>query len=261
MLGQVGAHPRVRGDVQQSTRPRWSQQGSPPRARGRPFRNVDGGGGDGLTPACAGTSSRTGSTALRAWAHPRVRGDVQIELIEPESVRGSPPRARGRPHTVHGRRQRAGLTPACAGTSNPCAAKTPTHRAHPRVRGDVAERDSVVRAGWGSPPRARGRPAMSMTTPPDTGLTPACAGTSPSGPPARWCPWAHPRVRGDVQAHGWPWSGRRGLTPACAGTSAASCCCVHQPRAHPRVRGDVTRPSRPVASCQGSPPRARGRRA
>ena len=56
---------------------------------------------------------------------------------DPQTVRGSPPRARGRPALVAIRSWPMGLTPACAGTSIDYGAGILTKRAHPRVRGDV----------------------------------------------------------------------------------------------------------------------------
>ena len=233
------AHPRVRGDVKVYGHGQVLVVGSPPRARGRPRCDRPHQPGQGLTPACAGTSSGHAKAVAALWAHPRVRGDVLADSLARGEAPGSPPRARGRPTERQQRVSGRGLTPACAGTS----AKSP---AAPLV-------------DEGSPPRARGRLSGGQLEPSRLGLTPACAGTSPAGAPTRLRHGAHPRVRGDVPTPpqveaptaGSPprARGRRsldsltrgtcGLTPACAGTS----------------RGK----DRNIGRTEGSPPRARGR--
>ena len=154
-----------------------------------------------------------------------------------------------------------------------------TNRAHPRVRGDDLPRADTHRLGRGSPPRARGRPAVLLQDRASRRLTPACAGTTgrstcrPAG-----C-WAHPRVRGDdpdvirvedvisgspPRARGRPRRGREleldvRLTPACAGTTQSTPPRRASSQAHPRVRGDDSGRICSSAVARGSPPRARGR--
>ena len=235
----VRAHPRVRGDVSKGIYASGPASGSPPRARGRRA----GGGADGvdrgLTPACAGTSGSRGKPGFHRWAHPRVRGDVSGRYLAPMSARGSPPRARGR----HRPRVPVGAQP----------------RAHPRVRGDVARSRVRHGRGGGSPPRARGRQVQAIHRELCRGLTPACAGTSPSPIPCGSSCGAHPRVRGDVVDKRQPRSGLSGLTPACAGTSSGGWTRATLHRAHPRVRGDVPIVMPSNGATMGSPPRARGR--
>ena len=55
-VGDIGAHPRVRGDVTDAGWTADERTGSPPRARGRHVSRRLGAGARGLTPACAGTS-------------------------------------------------------------------------------------------------------------------------------------------------------------------------------------------------------------
>ena len=274
------AHPRVRGDVALVALTVVVGAGSPPRARGRPRSirpgwwrswahprvrgDVGEGGRDfgltgGLTPACAGTSRACRPGWVSRRAHPRVRGDVSTVGLACMTPLGSPPRARGRHQRHVCQWHQRGLTPACAGTSGGQVRHRLHFRAHPRVRGDVVRMLTADELRQGSPPRARGRPWRRAATSGGRGLTPACAGTSGRRPPTHSTPWAHPRVRGDVQAAARAASqaagspprarGRReqerhpfrveGLTPACAGTSRWRMARGVTPRAHPRVRGDV----------------------
>ena len=95
-----------------------------------------------------------------------------------EANQGSPPRARGRRRRLPRQPDDAGLTPACAGTSSHSRKVCPRNWAHPRVRGDVLLREIEYGIRVGSPPRARGRPAVMVSSVSWLGLTPACAGTS-----------------------------------------------------------------------------------
>ena len=213
----------------------------------------------GLTPACAGTSTKTSTSCQTARAHPRVRGDVAPLEITQLAGRGSPPRARGRQLVGAGALRDHGLTPACAGTSRTAPPAANFGRAHPRVRGDVDFCDGCGFGDEGSPPRARGRLGRDRVADRAAGLTPACAGTSTSPDPRmvgkRGSP---PRARGRQVGANPPFDGF-GLTPACAGTSHLCRAGPVLPGAHPRVRGDVTAMACSVKIGRGSPPRARGR--
>ena len=258
--GRRRAHPRVRGDVATRAMMTIPIGGSPPRARGRRAVELAELRGEGLTPACAGTSPVTSSGCSTA--------------------RGSPPRARGRPASRSLQGPSFGLTPACAGTSRRGVGRVLAVGAHPRVRGDVRRRWRPMPSARGSPPRARGRHSELRCEVMHRGLTPACAGTSGLGVGGAFRARAHPRVRGDVQrgrlgrlcSQGSPprARGRRqprardrddgGLTPACAGTSRAPRLAWRGCWAHPRVRGDVNNTTTLANAAGGSPPRARGRR-
>ena len=199
-LSEDGAHPRVRGDDAALTgRLSW-REGSPPRARGRHDLGADVRRRDGLTPACAGTTSRHRRHRSGTGAHPRVRGDDSRSTRLPPWPPGSPPRARGRPPLRRGTGRTPGLTPACAGTTVTGAPGVGPSGAHPRVRGDDADADPLAGAVQGSPPRARGRHRPRWPRRRVPGLTPACAGTTAAHRLLLWSWQAHPRVRGDDAA-------------------------------------------------------------
>mgnify|MGYP001190351610 CR=1 FL=1 len=257
---RTGAHPRVRGDDSSSHVPMPESAGSPPRARGRRAGGRPEGVPPRLTPACAGTTSRTRRAAPLA--------------------RGSPPRARGRRGGVGAWGRGLGLTPACAGTTWRTAPPGRSRWAHPRVRGDDASVMPTASTNFGSPPRARGRHRRRQQGVGGERLTPACAGTTSVGTVTGRLQGAHPRVRGDddgwgmpsypvdgspPRARGRPAVGRGArhrhrLTPACAGTTRWSCPRASGCGAHPRVRGDDPCAGTCTVLPCGSPPRARGRR-
>ena len=277
--GKLWAHPRVRGDDGEFNPSLLAYEGSPPRARGRRDDGVAAHAESRLTPACAGTTWRRRSVRLRAWAHPRVRGDDVGSGCRRYRGPGSPPRARGRRLSPLSLCLLAGLTPACAGTTDGGGVLAPAVWAHPRVRGDDCRGRLRVPSVRGSPPRARGRRHLLGRYRGEVRLTPACAGTT--GTPSRGCrpAAAHPRVRGDdplgdVFGHleqGSPPRARGrlevdesgglafGLTPACAGTTASAHLPASDIAAHPRVRGDDVAVLTEQERRRGSPPRARGR--
>ena len=131
-----GLTPARAGTALRSPRPPWPS-GAHPRAGGD--GRIGLGAGvvvPGLTPARAGTAwARQPLTSLRR-AHPRAGGDGVRGRSGSRSVRGSPPRGRGRPSLCGESRSCGGLTPARAGTARPTR-RWPCRRwAHPRAGGD-----------------------------------------------------------------------------------------------------------------------------
>ena len=140
----------------------------------------------------------------------------------------------------------------------------------------VIERGDIV---CGSPPHARGRPLIIVTSSKRQGLTPACAGKTSITRPSQHVSWAHPRMRGEDRrlafaqcaiwgspphARGRPGGesaheGVVGLTPACAGKTVVGVPTAARLRAHPRMRGEDTAVMMTVNRKTGSPPHARGR--
>ena len=169
--------------------------GSSPRVRGaeaifdcRPV-------GDGIIPACAGSS---GYYALRqgsARDHPRVCGE-QSEQRRPCTVcLGSSPRVRGAAvwaYTVSGI---SGIIPACAGSSTSSSSDKNSRRDHPRVCGEQARPNQSAHNGAGSSPRVRGAALASNGGRSQYGIIPACAGSRLKNPsskhpiPLMWAPF------------------------------------------------------------------------
>ena len=174
----------------------------------------------GITPACAGKSSRNETCWHRPWDHPCVCGEkieMPYELLLKE---GSPPRMRGKARSRCFVVEVMRITPAHAGKS---------------VKQRIEACLSV-----GSPPRMRGKVAHDVDFFVIRGITPACAGKR--RPPAQSTRGAldHPRVCGeklsttstDIHPAGSPprvrgkdprWEDGTcpcGITPACAGKSS-----------------------------------------
>ena len=93
--------------------------GLPPRVRGRQDLDNDAVPGLGITPACAGTTPSVTVRWSIAWDYPRVCGDDFDGSLPDSSVEGLPPRVRGRRPFRRREDLRDGITPACAGTTDP----------------------------------------------------------------------------------------------------------------------------------------------
>ena|GEM_PF-2003101 len=108
-------HPRVRGENPPINLACTQPKGTSPRARGKrgqygkkpsPLRNI---------PACAGKTRIASMASARPEEHPRVRGENGLASCRLMRVRGTSPRARGKPQ--HDDRLQEGYRniPACAG--------------------------------------------------------------------------------------------------------------------------------------------------
>ena len=149
------------------------------------------------------------------------------------------------------------------------------------MRGEdaVKPQDRLIRAG--SPPHARGRPAVETPGQVWARITPACAGkTPPPAASARPSP-DHPRMRGedcrrttDVASPagspphargrldcGVDLRGRDRITPACAGKTPFVHYALSLSPDHPRMRGEDLYIWLTMLFTEGSPPHARGRQA
>ena len=210
-------HPRMRGEDWLVFVSEQTLCGSPPHARGRRGLVGQGPADFWITPACAGKTWPRWTGPRRLLDHPRMRGEDDSVGELADHVAGSPPHARGRPHS-HG----------------------PNHvwdKDHPRMRGE--DRHAVNRDAKqpGSPPHARGRPDRARTQDMGLRITPACAGKTVNQSARDRSTPDHPRMRGEdlpgkkagYYAHGSPphargrQPARRGsgkgqrITPACAG--------------------------------------------
>ena len=165
--------------------------------RGKGSRACGIGGADGITPACAGKRIKAG----RSWSvrsdHPRVCGEKGLAFPAFSTYWGSPPRVRGKVSVFHGFGAVKGITPACAGKSNPNYFRCNTGGDHPRVCGEKWPVPAVLFCPLGSPPRVRGKVVDSQCTLQHRRITPACAGKRGGPRSGQGPPRDHPRVCGE----------------------------------------------------------------
>ena len=135
----------------------------------------------GITPACAGSSTRERSAGPWEWDHPRMRGEQLIGRPPLGSCLGSPPHARGAVRAI----------PFHAGTFGD----------HPRMRGEQGFGTLPAGRLQGSPPHARGAVVAVIVGNLGIGITPACAGSSLHGWRSRSGNRDHPRMRGEQRLY------------------------------------------------------------
>ena len=114
--------------------------GSPPRGRGKVLRFAQIGTVEGITPAWAGKSPIISHFRGVFKDHPRVGGEKLRGMLYRGSVRGSPPRGRGKGFHLFQRIRHHGITPAWAGKSFSVYFVCPCHGDHPRVGGEKPEK-------------------------------------------------------------------------------------------------------------------------
>ena len=274
-------HPRMRGDHVCCTAHAKLTKGSSPHARGPRRVAVGGGAAAGIIPACAGTTSLPKSGSSSRWGHPRMRGDHSEEEFAHAVPRGSSPHARGPRFFMAITPARAGIIPACAGTTPFSSTGLPPARDHPRMREDHDMDVGPNLADEGSSPHARGPLVPLGALDARGGIIPACAGTTHRIAGRTSCRRDHPRMRGDhrmaIPSTPRP-SGSSphargplrellvvelgvGIIPACAGTTTVWHGGFSTRRDHPRLRGDHRGAISLEITTRGSSPPTRGPRA
>ena len=171
---------------------------------------------------------------------------------------GSSPHARGAPPAVPVPIARAGIIPACAGSTALTCRASSRCEDHPRMRGEHPPEDQPCRARRGSSPHARGALPSALCTCGFLRIIPACAGSTRPARRSRPGSGDHPRMRGEheevAEAHrlheGSSPHARgaqdgeqrlgvgRGIIPACAGSTSSHHNRQSRTEDHPRMRGE-----------------------
>ena len=129
-------HPRVCGENNPALCLLRGRPGSPPRVRGKHLQRVSIALSVGITPACAGKTLLSPLRNPRSGDHPRVCGENTRLRPGSGTLRGSPPRVRGKRGYMDPDPHRVGITPACAGKTLCLAPHFCFRRDHPRVCGE-----------------------------------------------------------------------------------------------------------------------------
>ena len=172
-------HPRIGGEKAELTAAVISAMGSPPRRRGKGYREFGIDISDRITPAQAGKSVAPRQKRSALWDHPRVGGEKTQPWLLRCRQRGSPPRGRGKEMLWEYKDQTTGITPAWAGKRYKILRFVFVVRDHPRVGGEKPpplEREALY---LGSPPRGRGKGTSTTRLISSGRITPAWAGKSP----------------------------------------------------------------------------------
>ena len=150
-----------------------------------------------ITPACAGKTMVHLERALALRDHPRVCGENRDCGKLEKEYRGSPPRVRGKHRASYCKTHLKRITPACAGKTLRVHRLAARQGDHPRVCGENACANNLVRDTLGSPPRVRGKLRKIHRMLAAQRITPACAGKTQAGCGHRKLHRDHPRVCGE----------------------------------------------------------------
>ena len=124
-------------------------------------------------------------------------GEKMLSNWPVSSLKGSPPRGRGKVMVAASMLLRSGITPAWAGKRKRLPVNRNRTKDHPRVGGEKCRSVDSIVIEHGSPPRGRGKVQQRRSTGKQTGITPAWAGKSISRNwDGKMCK-DHPRVGGE----------------------------------------------------------------
>ena len=274
----LGDHPRACGEQRSAEfLAPWSP-GSSPRVRGAARVHRRNERRPGIIPACAGSRLGGRCPVGPERDHPRVceeQGAVErIRGLFP----GSSPRVRGAAQLLRQGPHVPGIIPARAGSRRSRRRTSTSARDHPRAGGEQEWRHTLSFGTQGSSPRMRGAVLLIVTSPLDSGIIPACAGSSGCArgrcgarrghprvcgeqyllsytamPPAG----SSPRVRGAVHEVGRV-AQAHGIIPARAGSRTQRGLDIGSSRDHPRACGEQRKQCTSWSFLPGSSPRVRG---
>ena len=191
--------------------------------------------------------------------HPHVRGDDTVQRHGRTALRGSPPRAWGRPRERPQPSQGSRFTPTCVGTTWTNEMRAPCGTVHPHVRGDDGGFLDRLENVFGSPPRAWGRRSLCRAQLVLVRFTPTCVGTTVRGATKPHRVPVHPHVRGDDGMNQPPPAHSSGSPPRAWGRQVTGRSIAREERFTPTCVGTTSCPSPARHLMTGSPPRAWGR--
>ena len=217
-LGKTGSSPHVRGAL-------------------RPSATI--GLGCGIIPACAGSTLFCHRFFGRFRDHPRMCGEHLPESAICGHSRGSSPHVRGAQNLLPIMQDLDGIIPACAGSTVSWRIRRPPCRDHPRMCGEHNRGSSFGQSHKGSSPHVRGARQACDDALQESGIIPACAGSTTVGKTKLLFIWDHPRMCGEHELGDFAafldqgssphvrgarrrqqdHPGSQGIIPACAGST------------------------------------------
>ena len=136
-------HPRVCGEKLDELAAAQIHTGSPPRVQGKGWPGNRNHPGPGITPACAGKSIFGPLGGVLGQDHPRVCGEKWSLRLQKSTIRGSPPRVRGKVDCASRNIPHSGITPACAGKRRNGMDWNNGNKDHPRACGEKSGQRSM----------------------------------------------------------------------------------------------------------------------
>ena len=191
-LGKTGSSPHVRGALSQLQCPcRWL----------------------GIIPACAGSTLFCHRFFGRFRDHPRMCGEHLPESAICGHSRGSSPHVRGAQNLLPIMQDLDGIIPACAGSTVSWRIRRPPCRDHPRMCGEHNRGSSFGQSHKGSSPHVRGARQACDDALQESGIIPACAGSTTVGKTKLLFIWDHPRMCGEHADGNKTIQGAKGSSP------------------------------------------------
>ena len=212
-------------------------------------------------------------------AHPRSRGENDLDAGHRRSSPGSSPLTRGKPQDRRALSGGLGLIPAHAGKTRRGALSALCLPDHPRSRGENVTTVIASPGSPGSSPLTRGKQCEAPGLHEDAGIIPAHAGKTSPTYNATPTTWAHPHSRGENTisstepitlggssplTRGKPHRDRvlgheGGLIPTHTRKTSCPDSSPSPTRAHPRSRGENASNFYVPFQSQGSSPLTRGK--
>ena len=174
----AGDHPRMCGEHLSFMAFLMVSAGSSPHVRGARHHLHKIATRHGIIPACAGSTFNASFGALQNRDHPRMCGEHAQGQWAAEVRVGLSPHVRGAHRRQPQLRQRAGIIPACAGSTCWSRSTSRTVRDHPRMCGEHFDAGDLEVHVGGSSPHVRGAPRVEGLEPEKSGIIPACAGST-----------------------------------------------------------------------------------
>ena len=268
------------GEHQNASRLSHGPLGSSPHVRGaRCFATVflD---GFGIIPACAGSTCPSRPSAATAGDHPRMCGEHRICCQSCKISTGSSPHVRGALVQDFLQGLSTGIIPACAGSTVSWRIRRPPCRDHPRMCGEHNRGSSFGQSHKGSSPHVRGARQACDDALQESGIIPACAGSTTVGKTKLLFIWDHPRMCGEhrniiacicvslgssphvrgARRPRQPGIRPNGIIPACAGSTQVRLRRRPWTEDHPRMCGEHRSGFNALFFLTGSSPHVRGAR-
>ena len=174
--GDLGAHPRSRGENRSAPNRAESRGGASPLTRGKPQGITTRAAPFGRIPAHAGKTKEGKVAVLALGAHPRSRGENARRLLHLRGRLGASPLTRGKLRVLVRADLLLGRIPAHAGKTPPPTDESTNRPAHPRSRGENWRTCGWFLSGWGASPLTRGKRLGPFSVVERLGRIPAHAG-------------------------------------------------------------------------------------
>ena len=167
----------------------------------------------GIIPACAGSTLFCHRFFGRFRDHPRMCGEHLPESAICGHSRGSSPHVRGALVQDFLQGLSTGIIPACAGSTVSWRIRRPPCRDHPRMCGEHNRGSSFGQSHKGSSPHVRGARQACDDALQESGIIPACAGSTTVGKTKLLFIWDHPRMCGEHADGNKTIQGAKGSSP------------------------------------------------